>query len=356
MGALLSGLSAAISTAAQDGTEDSNWVDDLVSFASGLGAGAGTARSSPVAASGSPSAGGALASDLNTIGAVIQQLTAQVTSALASQGASANQVSAAVQALTTSLTLNSLGAVAQQIAAQAGSKNTFTVTSSVVTVSTNGSSASVSQAGEVERIAGANTSLALTTTGGSASLAAAGEAAGSAAGLGAPGLTAQGFGYTFSIAENGPDGSVFAGTSEASASAELDASNGSGQSVEASAALAQSTTVYESASGAGGSSNALVLLSDWEASLETTATQQSAEATDAQEAQPAPTATTAAATASAPAAASAPASAPSLADSLNAAAHALFNHALALLQAIFGWADGNSAGNAAQSSRVDVYA
>jgi hypothetical protein len=347
-------LNAAISTAAQDGAGDSNWVDDLVSFASGLGGATGTANS-PASASGSPVAGGALESDLNTIGGVIQQLTAQVSGALVSQGASANQVNAAVQALTASLTLNSLGAVAQQIAAQTGSKNTITVTSSVVTVSANGSSASVSQAGETETISGANTSLSLTATSGNASLAGAGGADGGGTGT-ASGLTAQGFGYTFSIAENGPAGSVFAGTSDASATAEAVSSNSFGVSTTAAAALEQSDTVYESA--ANGSSTALVLLSDWEAGLESTATQQTVATKSANDAQPAPDATTAAAstTPAAPASPSASATPPSLTDSLNAAAHALFKHAPALLEGLFGRRDSNSAGNAAQGSQVDVYA
>ena len=359
MGALLSGLSAAINTAAQDGSGDTNWVDDLVSFASGLGDGTGSASnpgsaSSPGSANGVPVAGGALASDLNSIGGVIRQLTAQVSSALVAQGASASQISAAVQALTTSLTLNSLGAVAQQIAAQTGGKNTITITSSVVTVSANGSSASVSESGETGTISGGNTSLALSANSGSASLA--GGAGADSGGTGAlSSQSAQGFGYTFSIAENGPAGSVFAGTSEASATAEAVSSNGFGVSTTAAAALEQSATVYESA--ANGSSTALVLLSDWEAGLESTATQQTAQAKSTQDAQPSPAAATTPATAAAASASSAAEPTPlSLADSLNAAAHALFKQALALLEVLFGKGDGSSSGNAAQGSQVDVYA
>lgn len=348
IGSLLSGLSAAISTAAQDGAGDANWVDDLVSFASGRGGGAGYA-SSPGSASGGPVAGGALASDLSTIEGVVKQLSAQVSGALVSQGASASQVSAAVQALTTSLTLNSLGAVAQQIAAQAGGPNTFTVASSVVTISTNGSSANVSEAGETESFSGSNGSLALTATSGSASLTGTGGAAGDGAGS-VSNLTAQGFGYTFSITENGPHGSSFAGTSEASATAEAASSNGSGGSVNASAALEESTTVYESesASGTGSGSHALVLLSDWEASLESTANKQAEDTNSVADAQ--------SSQASAPAASSAPAPTLSIADSLNAAAHALFKQALALLHGMIGWGDGNLASNAGRGSRVDVYA
>jgi len=344
---LLSGLNAAISTAAQDGATDSNWVDDLVSFASGLSGQAGSA-------SGGSAAGGALATDLNAIGGVIQQLTTQVTGALVSQGASASQVSAAIQALTTSLTLNSLGAVAQQIAAQAGGKNTITVTSSVVTISSNGSSASVSKSGETGTISGGNTSLALSANSGSASLA--GGAGADSGGTGAlSSQSAQGFGYTFSIAENGPAGSVFAGTSEASATAEAVSSNGFSVSTTAAAALEQSATVYESA--ANGSSTALVLLSDWEAGLESTATQQTAQAKSTQDAQPSPAAATTPATAAAASASSAAEPTPlSLADSLNAAAHALFKQALAVLDALFGNRDGGQAGNVAQGSQVDVYA
>jgi hypothetical protein len=358
MGALLSGLSAAINTAAQDGSGDTNWVDDLVSFASGLGDGTGSASnpgsaSSPGSANGVPVAGGALASDLNSIGGVIRQLTAQVSSALVAQGASASQISAAVQALTTSLTLNSLGAVAQQIAAQTGGKNTITITSSVVTVSANGSSASVSKSGETDTISGGNTSLALSANSGSASLA--GAVASDSGGTGAlSSQSAQGFGYTFSIADNGPAGSVFAGTSDASATAEAVSVSGSGVSTTAAATLDQSTTIYESA--ANGTSTALVLLSDWEAGLESTAAQQTAGAKSAQNAQPAsPSTTTAASTTQGSASESAPPTPPSLADSLNAAAHALFKHALALLEALFGRRDSNSAGNAAQGNQVDVY-
>ena len=353
LGALLSGLSTAINTAGRDGSGDTSWVDDLVSFASGLGDGTGAARGAAPTNAVS-AAGGVLASDLNTIGGVIQQLTAQVSSALVAQGASASQITAAVQALTTSLTLNSLGAIAQQIAAQTGGKNTITITSSVVTVSANGSSASVSESGETGTISGGNTSLALSANSGSASLA--GGAGADSGGTGAlSSQSAQGFGYTFSIAENGPAGSVFAGTSEASATAEAVSSNGFGVSTTAAAALEQSATVYESA--ANGSSTALVLLSDWEAGLESTATQQTAQAKSTQDAQPSPAAATTPATAAAASASSAAEPTPlSLADSLNAAAHALFKQALAVLDALFGNRDGSSSGNAAQGSQVDVYA
>jgi len=321
---VLSQLEAAISAAASDGSKDSNWMNDLVSYAGGMGGGA-------VSSGGSSGAGGALAGDLNTIEGVIQQVTAQVSGALAAQGASASMLSSAVNALRASLTLNSLGAVAQQIAAKTGSQDTFTVTSSVVAISTNGANTLASLSGETESFSGAGANLAVTATGGTASVTGVSGAAGSGTGN-ATSLSAQGFGFTFSIAENGPDGSAYAETSEASASATETSGNGSGRSVTASAAVAEGATVYESASGTGGAGNALVLLSDWEAGLESTT--QTADAKTAEPAQ---------------------AGAPTLADYLNMAAHAFFKHALALLHGIFGGGSGVVSGGT-QGNHVDVYA
>jgi hypothetical protein len=341
LASLLSELGAAIGSAAQDGAQDTYWIDDLVGYAGGLGAGMRSTGSSTAAS-------GALASDLNTLQSVIQQLTAQVSSALLSKGASASQVGAAVHALTTSLTLDSLGAVAQQIAARTGSQNTFTVTSSVVTISTNGSSASVSQAGETQTFSGSNGSLALTTTGGAASRSGTGQAAENATGS-ISNLTAQGSGYSFSIAENGPDGTQFAATSEASATAQAASGDGSGASVNASAAVEQSSTVYEdqTASGPDGGSKALVLLSDWQAGLESSAAAQASATNSVRDAQQSP----------APASAPTPASVPAqtLADSVNTMAYALFKQALALLEGILGWGNGSSAANTGKGNNVDLY-
>lgn len=334
-GQVLSQLNAAISAAASDGSQDSSWLDDLVSYASGLNG--GTVSAGGGSGVGGSGAGGALSSDLSAIEQVIQRVGSQVSSVLAAQGASPGQLSAAVNALTTSLTLNSLGAVAQQIAAKTGSANTFTVTSSVVTITANGTSTIANVAGETETFSGASSSLALTTTSGAATL-----AGGSAAGGDGASQNASGVGYKFSISESGPDGNAFAGTSNVEADATATSSAGAGGSASATAALEEGSTVYENASGNSAANNtAMVLLSDWEANLESTPTQNTVNAGDAtsgQHAQPAQS------------------GGRTMADFFNAAAHVLFKQALALLEGIFGAGNSNAAGETGLGQFVDVYA
>jgi len=330
-GGVLSQLDAAISAAAADGSQDSNWMNDLVSYASGLDGGTSSAGSSS-------GAGGALTSDLSAIEQVIQRVTSQVSSALAAQGASPDLLSAAVNALTTSLTLNSLGAVAQQIAARTGSQDNYTVSSSVVTISANNASTVTSVAGQTESFSGAGGNLSLTSTNATASVAAAGGGAGNGTSL-----NAEGFGYRFAISESGPDGNAYAGTSEVSAVATAASSSaGVGGSASATAAVEEGSTVYESPSGSSSTSNsALVLMSDWEANLESTATQN--------------TPNTGATNSSAQAQPS-DSGARSMSDFLNAAAHVLFKQAVTLLEGLFGAGNTNAAGGTGLGQLVDVYA
>jgi hypothetical protein len=325
---VLSQLEAAIRAAAADGSQDSNWMDDLVSYASGLVGGTNPAA-------GSAGAGGALASDLGGIEAVIQRIASQVSSALAAQGASPSMMGAAVNALTTSLTLNSLGAVARQIAAKTASTDTFTVTSSVVTISANGTSSVASLAGQTENFSGVNTNLGLVTTGGTASV-----PGGSGASGNGTSLSSQGFGYRFAISESGPDGDAYVGTSDVSADATATSSTGAGGSASASAALEEDSTVYENEGASSAANNsAMVLMSDWQANLESTAAQNTnsanaASGANAQQAQPGTR---------------------TLTDFVNAAAHVLFKQALALLEGMFR-ADTNSAGPMGRGRLLDVYA
>jgi hypothetical protein len=329
-GEVLSQLDAAISAAATDGSQDSNWMDDLVSYASNLDGGTGSV-------SGAAGASGALTSDLSTIEGVIQKVTAQVSSALAAQGASPGLLSAAVNALTTSLTLNSLGAVAQQIADRTGSSNTFTVTSSVVTITANGTNTNANVAGETETFSGASNNLALTTMAGAASLAGVSGVAGNGTSL-----NAGGFGYRFSISEGGPDGNAFAGTTDVQANATSTSNVGAGGSASTTVALDEGLAVYEDGSGTGGEqSKALVLASDWAANLESTATQNTVNAGDAtsgSQAQPTQAGTR------------------TMSDFFNAAAHVLFKQALALLEGIFGAGNSNVASETGRGQLVDVYA
>jgi hypothetical protein len=329
-GEVLSQLDAAISAAAADGSQDSNWMNDLVSYASGLDGGTSSV-------SGGAGAGGALASDLSTIQGVIQKVTAQVSSALAAQGAAPGLLSAAVNALTTSLTLNSLGAVAQQIAERTGSPNTFTVTSSVVTIAANGASVNANTAGETESFSGASGSLTLTTTGGAMSVTGANVAAGNG-----NSVSGSGFGYRFSISESGPGESAYAGTSDIQANATATSSNGASEDASATAALDEGSTVYENADGTEVVNNtALVLASDWAANLESTATQNtvnSADSTSGSQAQPAQSGSR------------------TMADFFNAAAHVLFKQALALLEGIFGAGNSNVVNETGLGQFVDVYA
>ena len=216
----------------------------------------------------------------------MQQVTAQVSGALAAQGASASMLSSAVNALRASLTLNSLGAVAQQIAAKTGSQDTFTVTSFSHRFAAQHRQQWCEYAGEP--VGRDGELLGSWREPGGDGDGRDGKRDGSKQRGGewdgeCDSLSAQGFGFTFSIAENGPDGSAYAETSEASASATETSGNGSGRSVTASAAVAEGATVYESASGTGGAGNALVLLSDWEAGLESTT--QTADAKTAEPAQ-----------------------------------------------------------------------
>jgi hypothetical protein len=334
-GEVLSQLEAAISAAAAGGSQDSNWMNDLVSYASGLNGGAGSVGSG-VGAGGSVS-GGALSSDLGAIEQVIQRVTSQVSSALAAQGASPRMLSAAVNALTTSLTLNSLGAVAQQIAARTGSPDDYTVTSSVVSISANNASTFTSVAGQTESFSGANASLALSAAGGTANVAAPSTDAGNGTSL-----NAQGFGYRFAISESGPDGDSFAGTSEVSGAASTNSGNGASGSANSTAAVDEGSTVYENANGSSAANNtAMVLLSDWQANLESPATQS--------------TANTAGASASAQAQPSG-SGARSMSDFVNAAAHVLFKQALAVIEAMFGVGNSNAASEMGRGKMVDVYA
>jgi hypothetical protein len=329
-GGVLSQLESAISAAAADGSQDSNWMNDLVSYASGL-------DGAPSSVGGGSSAGGVLSSDLSTIEQVIQRVTSQVSSALAAQGASPGLLSAAVNALRTSLTLNSLGAVAQQIAARTGSQDNYTVTSSVVTISANNANTVASVAGQTESFSGAGGNVSFTSTSGTASATGAGGDTGNGTSL-----NAEGFGYRFAISESGPDGSAYAGTSEVSAAATAASNNGAGGSASATAAVEEDSTVYESASGSSSANNnAMVLMSDWEANLESTATQNTPNtdgANSSEQAQPAGS------------------GARSMSDLLNGAAHVLFKQALAMLEGLFGVGSSNAASETGLGQLVDVYA
>ena len=323
-------MNSAISAAAADGSQDSNWMNDLVSYASGLDGG-------PSQAGSGSGASGTLTSDLSAIEQVIQRVTSQVSSALAAQGASPDLLSAAVKALTTSLTLNSLSAVAQQIAAKTGSQDNYTVTSSVVTISANNTSAVTSVAGQTESFSGAGGNVSLTSTGGTSSVTASGSGAGNGTSL-----SSEGFGYRFAISESGPDGNAYAGTTEVLAAATAASSNGAGASASSTAAIEEGSTVYEGASGSGSANNnALVLMSDWEAKLESTATQNTANTAgtnSSAQAQPAES------------------GARSMSDFLNAAAHVLFKQAVTLLEGLFGAGSTNAAGGTGVGQLVDVYA
>ena len=284
-----------------------------------------------------PARGECCSSDLSAIEQVIQRVTSQVSSALSAKGASPGLLSAAVNALTTSLTLNSLGAVAQQIAARTGSQDNYTVTSPVVTISANNTSTVASVAGQTESFSGAGGNLALTSTSGTANVTGAGGDAGNGTSL-----NAEGFGYKFAISESGPDGSSYAGTSEVSAVATAASNNGAGGSASSTAGLEEGSTVYESASGSSSTNNnAMVLMSDWEANLESTATQNTPEtegANSGEQAQPTES------------------GARSMSDFLNAAAHVLFKQAVAMLEGLFGAGSTNAASDSRLGRLVDVYA
>jgi hypothetical protein len=210
----------------------------------------------------------------------------------------------------------------------------------VVTISSNGTSSIASVAGQQESFSGANGSLALTTVGGTASLAVGNGGAGNGASL-----NSEGFGYRFAISETGPSGNAYAGTSEVEAVASATSNDGAGGSGSSTAALEEGASVYENASGGSATSNtALVLMSDWRASLESTATQNTADTAGASNA------------ASGPQAQAEPSLTRSLADLFNAAAHALFKQAVALLQGLFGVGSSNAASETGPQHLVDVYA
>ena len=181
--------------------------------------------------------------------------------------------------------------------------------------------------------------MAVATTGGTASL-----AVGSAAGGNGASLDSQGFGYKFAISESGPGGNAHAGTIEASATALATANNATTGSQSSSAASAEGATVYQSQGvSSSGNNSALVLMSDWEANLESTATKNTdtanpATASSGAQAQPAQSATR------------------SFVDFLNEAAHVLFKQAVALLQSLFSAGNSDTASQAGNGHLVDVYA
>jgi len=188
------------------------------------------------------------------------------------------------------------------------------------------------------------------TTDAAAGVAGGGYAAGGSVGTGdETGLNANGFGYGFSISESGPGGNAFAGTTRATGNATEISSGGAGGSVTASAALGEAATVYASTGASNLAKNvanntAMVLLSDWEASLESTATQNTQNSRDASNA------TTGGQSQQAQSGTR------SLADFFSAAGHALFKQAVALLESLFGVGNSNVATQAANGHLVDEYA
>jgi hypothetical protein len=252
-------LSAAISAAVTAGVQDSGWLDDIVSFASTLAqnAAAGTAAWSgqvvPSADGADPSAGQSLASDLGKIATILQQSTAQAASSLSSQGDSASQGSASLIALSYTHTTTALGAVVQGIVADTRNPGQFTVTSDVSSLSTNGSTATISAEAQTESFTAtdSNTTPAAAT---STMSVAADEEAASSAGSGTD-FSAGGSVYEFDIVETGPRGDAYAGTSAQFRSASQTTSDASG-AASITAAVSESASAYYSTQSAGSGSAA----------------------------------------------------------------------------------------------------
>lgn len=206
------GMATGVTQAALDGSQSSQWIQDLVNFASTLSPEASSYNPADgsVALSTGATADAKMNSDLEAVQAVVHEADSNVGAFLSAVGYSSSEVSTIVGELDYTNMTGILGTVTSDIASDLHNTDTFTVTSSISAVSSSDGSASGGVSATTRTFQGSS------SIGTSATTSASVEGNADVASAATSGSSA-GFAYSFSITETGADGTTTtAGTSGSS--------------------------------------------------------------------------------------------------------------------------------------------